>query len=103
MLGEIDDEGQLKETMYAIGPVTYMGDNTIHGNNHANYVDCKGFYNIVRYLKDFKEAFPDLYNVGVGQLWPHIKTEMYCESLFSQAGFLSEPRQERTGIHMYEI
>ena len=70
--------------------------------NHANYVDCKGFYNIVRYLKDFKEAFHDLYHVGVDQFCPHITTEVDWKNLFSQAGFLSESRWARTGICMYE-
>ena len=76
MIGAIDDEGQLKEPVYAIGKVTHRGANVMHGKNHADYVDFRIFYNIVRYLQEFKEAFPALYHVGVGQSCPHITTEV---------------------------
>ena len=56
----------------------------------------------MRYLQDFKEYFPSLYHVGVGQLCPNITTEGDFELMFSQAGFLSEPRREITVIRMYE-
>ena len=41
VLVSIYDEGQLKEPVYAIGPVIHSGDNDMHGKNHANYVDCQ--------------------------------------------------------------
>ena len=63
MLGAIYDEGQLKEPVHAIGPVTYRGANVMNGKNHADYVEFRGFYNILRYLQDFKEDFPALYHV----------------------------------------
>ena len=102
VLDAIDEEGQVKEHVYEIGPLTHMGANLMHGNNYADCVDCQGLFNILRYLQDFKEYFPALYHVGVGQFCPHTTTDVDCESLFSQAGFLSEPRQERLGIRMYE-
>ena len=102
VLGAIDDGGQLKEPEYVIGPVTYRGANVMHGNNHPNYVDCRGFCNIARYLQDFKESYPVLYHVIVGQFFPNIKTEMDCELMFSQAGFLYDPRRAITGIRMYD-
>ena len=71
VIGAIYEEGNSKEDMCAIVPVTQMGDNVIHGNNHSDYVDCLEFYNIIRYLQDFKEKFPSLYHVGVGQFCPH--------------------------------
>ena len=58
--------------------------------------------NIVRYLQDFKEYFPALYHVRIGKFFPHITTEVDCKSMFSQAGFISEPRRSRIGIHMHE-
>ena len=77
VVGTIDDEVQMKEPVYVIGPVTHRGANVIHRNNHADYVDCRGFYNILIYLEDFKEYLPALYNVGFGQLCQHITTEVY--------------------------
>ena len=41
VLVSIYDEDQLKEPVYAIGTVIHSGDNVMHGNNHANYVDCQ--------------------------------------------------------------
>ena len=41
VLVSIYDEGELKEPVYAIGTVIHSGDNVMHGNNHANYVDCQ--------------------------------------------------------------
>ena len=46
--------------------------------------------------------FPAIYHVGVGQLCPHISTEVDCESLFSQAGYLADPRRARTDCRFYE-
>ena len=79
VLGAIYDEGQLKEPVYKIGPVTQRGSNVMHGNNHADYVDFQVFYNILRYLQDFKEDFIALYHFGVGQFCPRITTEMDWE------------------------
>ena len=42
--------------------------------------------------------FPAIYHVGVGQLCPHISTEVDCESLFSQAGFLADERRASTNF-----
>ena len=74
----------------------------IHGKNHACYVDFQVFYNIVRYLKDFKEYFIALYHVGVGQLCIHITAEVDCESMFSQEGFIYDPMRAITGILVFK-
>ena len=102
MLGAIDDEGQTKKPLYEIGPVEQRGANVMHVNNHVNYVEFQWFYNILRYLQDFKEDFTILYHVGVGKFCPHITTEVDCEFLFSQSGFLSKPTRSKTGICMYK-
>ena len=104
VLGAIDASGQLKEPVYAFGPVKERGVN-LPGKghrNHADYVDKKGYYDIAKYLDDMKTKFPSISNVGTGQLCPHISTEVDCESLFSQAGFMSHPRRARTNLRMYE-
>ena len=76
VIGAIYEEGNPKEDMYAIVPVTQIGDNVMHGNNHSDYVDFRGFYNIIRYMKDFKEMFPSLYHVGVGQFCRNTKKDV---------------------------
>ena len=40
--------------------------------------------------------------VCVGQICPHISTEVDCESLFSEAGFLADPRRSLTNVRLYE-
>jgi len=56
----------------------------------------------VKYLVDHKKDFPALNSVGIGVCCPHLSTEVDCESLFSQAGFASQPRRTQTGIQNYE-
>lgn len=70
--------------------------------NHADYVDKSGYYMIAKYLDDFQKVLPSISNIGTGQLCLHISTEVDCESLFSQAGFMSHPRRARTAIRMYK-
>jgi hypothetical protein len=40
--------------------------------------------------------------VCVGQICPHISTEVDCELLFSEAGFLADPRRSLTNVRLYE-
>eukprot|EP00956_Cyclotella_meneghiniana_P022130 scaffold41289_cov24-Cyclotella_meneghiniana.AAC.2 len=46
--------------------------------------------------------FPGLSTVVIGQLVPHIRTEVDCESLFSQTGHLSHPTRARTIAETFE-
>ncbi|KAL7474787.1 hypothetical protein ACHAW6_000739 [Cyclotella cf. meneghiniana] len=102
VLGAIDDVGDPRETVYEIGLVIKLGKNLNNrSRNHADYVDERG-YDIVCYLTDFADRFPSLYHVCIGQLSPHISTEVDCESLFSQAGCMSHPRRAHTNIRTNE-
>ena len=40
--------------------------------------------------------------VGVGELCPHLSTEVDCKTLFSLAGFKSHPQCTQTNIRNYE-
>ena len=102
VLGAIGDDGQYKEPILSLGPVLKRGKNLPSGKNHADYVDGKGYYNIVQFLEDHEKYFPGLFQVGVGQLSPHITTEVDCECLFSQAGHLSDPTRASTKIRTFE-
>ena len=52
---------------------------------HADYIDKNGKYDIVRFVIVHKDKCKGLTKVFIGQLSPHITTEVDCESLFSQA------------------
>ena len=72
------------------------------GHNHAEYIDQTGQYDITQYLEHHKHKFPAIYIVCLGQICPHISTEVDCESLFSTAGYLADPRRSLTNIRLYE-
>ena len=101
-LGAFDADGQPQDPVFSIGAVTKRGDDLPTGFNHADYIDGKGNYDIVSFFKDHENKFPALFKVGVGQLGPHITTEVDCESLFSQAGHLSDPLRNRTKTENFE-
>ena len=102
VLGAIDEEGQPRDPIYAIGAVVEKGVNLPSGRNHAEYVDVTGYYDIVKFLDDHRNYFPGLENVGIGQLCPHVTSKVDCESLFSSAGHVSDPRRSQTDIRLYE-
>ena len=102
VLGAIDEGGQPREPIYAFGPVIEKGENLPGGRNLADYIDHKGHFAIVRYATDLKAKFPTLNKVIVGQVAPHISTEVDVESLFSQSGFLANPRRSKLGNKYYE-
>jgi len=104
VLGAIDNNGHPKAPVYGLVPVVSggRGKDLPSKRNHADYVESNGNYDIVKYLVDHKKEFPALHSVGVGELCPHLSTEVDCESLFSLAGFKSHPRRTQTDIRNYE-
>ena len=103
VLGAYTLDGDPKEEpVYSIGAVIKKGRDLPGGHNHAEYVDETGHYDVVRFLEHHKDTFPAIYTVCVGQICPHISTEVDCESLFSQAGFLADPRRSLTSVRLYE-
>ena len=104
VLGAIDDHGQPKEPVYCIGPVTERGSLLPSGRNHADYIDKTGYYDLGQYLVDHKEEkyFPAIASVGNGECLAHTTAEVDCESLFSQAGYLSQPKRAQTNVRKYE-
>ena len=53
-------------------------------------------------LEDNKEIFPGIDNAWVGQYRPYISTEVDCESLFNQYGYISQPKQANKKIRTFE-
>jgi hypothetical protein len=102
VLGFNDNDGNPQDSIYAIGEVITPGINLPTKMNYAQYIDKSGHYNILSYLFDHKKIFPGIFHVGVGQICPHVTTEVDCESLFSQAGFLADACRAKTLVHFYE-
>lgn len=103
VLGAYDNVGHLRDKpILCIGPVIKEGENLPSGRNRAQYIDKSGYYNIVQFFLDAEQDFPALSVVVVGQLAPHITTEVDCESLFSQAGHQLQPNRNRTITETFE-
>ena len=60
------------------------------GKTNVDYIDKHGYNDIVKMLEDHKEIFPGIDNAWVGQYRPYISTEVDCESLFNQSGYISQ-------------
>ena len=59
-LGALDENGQPKEAVISIGKVEARGENLPSGKNHADYINGKGHYDVVRYVKDHEGEFKHL-------------------------------------------
>ena len=101
VLGAIGEGGQPREPIYAFGPVIEKRENLPGGRNLADYIDHKGHFAIVRYVTDLKAKFPTFNKIIVGQVAPHISTEVDVESLFSQSEFLAGPQCSKMGHKYY--
>ena len=52
---------------------------------------------------DCKKLYPADEAIFNGKLAHHVRTEIDCESLLSQAGYVTESRRSQTDVHAYEI
>jgi hypothetical protein len=69
--------------------------------NLADYVDGRGHFNLVGFLKFQQDAFPYLFKLAV--CLASIRTnEVGCERFFSTAGYVSSPRRTCLKVHNYE-
>jgi len=102
VLGAIDEYGQPRTPTIALGPVKKRGKDLPSGKNHADYINKKGVYDIVKFQLDHKDLFPAVFHVGVGQLSSHLTSEVDCESLFSHAGHISDPLRSSTKVRTFE-
>ena len=97
----MDKNGNPQDHIITIVPVSKIGMNLPYGKNHADYIDKHGYYEIFKILEDHKEIFPGIDNVGVGQHGLYISTEVYCEILFNQYGYISQPRRANTKTRIF--
>ena len=101
-LSIVDKEGNPQPAIIKIDKVTKRGADLPSGKYHANYIDNDGYYDITKFFDDHIYIFPGLDNVGIGQFAPYNSTKVDCESLFSQSGDLSYPKQSSTKIRTFE-
>ena len=101
-IGLINDEGKPQKPVYEIGPVVSRGRNFKDTFNHADYVTKSGDYDLCRMFTDCKQFYPAGEAIFNGKLAYHVTTEVDCESLFSQAGYVAEPRRSQTDVRTYE-
>ena len=101
-LGTMEDNGTPQDPVITIVPVSKRGMNFPSGKNHTDYIDKNYYYDIVNMLENFKEIFSGIDNVGVGQYGPYIWTEVDCEILFNQYGYISKPKRATTKIKTFE-
>ena len=102
VIGAINEYGQPRTPSIALGPVTKRGKDLPSGKNHADYINKKGVYDIVKFQLDHKDLFPAVFHVGVGQLSSHLSSEVDCESLFSHTGHISDPLRSSTKVRTFE-
>ena len=101
-LGVYNKNRQPIKPIYSIGKVLQRGDDYRKGHNLADFVNGLGHFDLVRFFTLHERELPALNSVVLGQIAPHISTEVDCESLFSEAGFLADSRRSRMGVRYYE-
>ena len=102
MYHEIQPSIQVLALLSILGPITERGKDLPSDKNHADYVDKNGFYDIIKIQLDYKALFPAVFNVAVSQLSPHLTPEVYYESLFSQACYISNQPRVSSKVRIFE-
>ena len=102
VLGAVGPSGQPTNPIYSFGRVTEKGSDYRSGSNLADFIDDQGHFDLIAFFVAHKRELPALNSIVIGQLAPHISTEVDCESLFSEAGFLADKRRSRIGVRYYE-
>ena len=100
-LGTMDENGDHKDSAIMIVPVSKLGMNLPSGKIYAYYIEKHGYYDIFKMLEDHKEIFTGIDNVGIGQYGSYISTEVYCEILLNQSGYISQPKRANTKIRTF--
>ena len=98
----MDENGDHKDSAIMIVPVSKLGMNLPSGKIYAYYIEKHGYYDIFKMLEDHKEIFTGIDNVGIGQYGSYISTEVYCEILLNQSGYISQPNQANIKIRTFE-
>ena len=94
-----DDKGRLITVGY--GPVRTPGKDLPSGCNIAKYLDASGLFDPLRFFRDHKGTFPNLFIIVQREVSRRV-TEVGCERFFGLSGYVSQPRRARLGVRNYE-
>jgi hypothetical protein len=83
------------------GSVISEGENLPSGKNLVQYLDAKGRFQVLRFLKDHESQFPNLYVVARREASRRV-VEVGCERFFNLSGYVSQPRRSQLGVRNYE-
>ena len=89
-MGAVGPSGQPTDPIYSFGRVTQKGSDYRSGRNLADFIDDQGHFGLIAFFVAHKRELPALNSIVIGQLAPHISTEVDCESLFREAGYLAD-------------
>ena len=101
VLGALSADGQPQKPVFAFGPVLERGSDLPDERglppkrNLADYINKNGQFDIVRFYQVHSKKFPSLSKLVIGKYSAHVSTEVDCDSLFSEAGALSNPCPSR--------
>ena len=94
-----DENGKTWEIIF--GSVFSRGAGLPSGKNQANYTDCRGRFEGVRFYTDHCNIFPIIFILVL--IEAALKNvEVGCEQLFSLSGYVSAPRRTRLVVRTYE-
>jgi hypothetical protein len=69
--------------------------------NIATYVDSKGRFNVIAFLKDHANLFPILFIIAQREASRRV-VEVGCERFFGLSGYISQPRRSQLDVRNYE-
>jgi hypothetical protein len=98
-LSNVDHKGRTIEL--GVGPVEAKGDDLPSGKNIATYVDSKGRFNVIAFLKDHANLFPILFIIAQREASRRV-VEVGCERFFGLSGYISQPRRSQLDVRNYE-
>ena len=101
-IGLINKEGIPQKPIYETGPVVSRGHNSKDTFNHADYVTKTGDYDLCQMFTNCKKLYLAGEAIFNGKLAHHVTREVDCGSLFSQDGYVAEPRPSQTNVCTYE-
>lgn len=100
-------EGLLEIGKIQFGIVEERGEdlettsNSFKKCNLADFIDHKGYFNLVKFIGFNRVAFPFIYKLACCLAAVRMN-EVGCERFFSIAGYVSNPRRTRLKIRHYE-
>ena len=71
------------------------------GKNLADYIDTRGWFQILRFFLDHKKLFPNLWILAQKEASRRV-VEVGCEQFFGLSGYISSARRSQLGVRHYE-